>query len=517
MIPTTPTGMMIKSERWMTPLLLLAAGAIAPLALAPLYWWPLGLVSLILFAHLLWQPTSCRQAFERSWWYAFGQFGSGVSWVYVSMHDFGGTSVPLAILLAALFAAVLALVPAICFSLYALFRRHGQPVIPWLMLPAFWFISEWLRSWIFTGFPWLFAGDAHLFSWLSGWAPVIGSYGISVILMLTATGLIQALRTTQLRYLWVVLLWPAGYLLQQQQWTTPVGELTVSSVQGNIDQNLKWKPEMVSPTINLYFKETSKLWDSDLIVWPETAITLVYDRFLPYLDELNHTAQQHDAGLITGIAYRYPQNHPQAGEYHNSIVATGMADGLYHKQQLVPFGEFIPFESQLRGLIPFFDLEMSSFLHGAPDQDLIRLEAHQQLYLIAPYICYEIAYPQLVSRMARQANLLVTVSNDAWFGDSLGPKQHMGLAQMRALETGRYLLRSTNTGITALVNNHGQIVKQLPTGIRGSLTAKAEVRSGDTPYMRWGLLPLYFLCLVTLLFATALVIATRPTTATSER
>jgi apolipoprotein N-acyltransferase len=504
------------SHRWISRLLLLAAGAIFPLALAPLYWWPLGLVSLALFTHMLWQPDSCRQAFGRSWWYAFGQFGSGVSWVYVSMHDFGGTSAPLAILLAAAFAAVLALVPAGCFALYALFRRNGRQVIPWLLLPTFWFISEWVRSWLFTGFPWLFAGDAHLFTWLAGWAPVIGSYGISVILVLTVSSLIQTLRTTRLRYLLVLLLWPTGYWLQQQQWTTAIDTLTVSSVQGNINQNLKWKPEMVSPTINLYIKETRKLWDSDLIVWPETAVTLVYDQFLPYLDELSHNAQLHNSGLITGIAYRYPPNHPLAGEYHNSVVAAGMADGLYHKQQLVPFGEFIPFESQLRGLIPFLDLEMSSFLHGAAEQPLIRFEAHDQLYLIAPYICYEIAYPQLVGEMAKNANLLVTVSNDAWFGDSLGPKQHMGLAQMRALETGRYLLRSTNTGITALVNHHGRIVKQLQTSTLGSLTAKAELRTGETPYTHWGLIPLYAFCLISLICAAGLIITVRPTSATSK-
>ncbi|MDO6804282.1 apolipoprotein N-acyltransferase, partial [Wenyingzhuangia sp. 1_MG-2023] len=172
--------------------------------------------------------------------------------------------------------------------------------------------------------------------------------------------------------------------------------------------------------------------------------------------------------------------------------------------------------SQLRGLIPFLDLEMSSFLHGAAEQPLIRFEAHDQLYLIAPYICYEIAYPQLVGEMAKNANLLVTVSNDAWFGDSLGPKQHMGLAQMRALETGRYLLRSTNTGITALVNHHGRIVKQLQTSTLGSLTAKAELRTGETPYTHWGLIPLYAFCLISLICAAGLIITVRPTSATSK-
>ncbi|WP_221799198.1 apolipoprotein N-acyltransferase [Oceanobacter mangrovi] len=497
---------------WTSRLSLLAAGAIFPLSLAPLYWWPLGLVSIAVFCWLMWRPASPAQAFGRSWWYFFGQFAAGVSWVYVSMHDFGGTSMPLAVLMVGLFAGALALVPAIVFSGYARLRRPNSntPVLPWLLLPVFWFLDEWLRSWLFTGFPWLFAGDGQLYTWLAGWAPVIGSYGISVILVLTVTTLIQAWYSKRLVFLLPLLLWPAGLWLQQFDWTHVDGKITVSAVQGNIDQNMKWKPDMVGPTINLYVKQTQKLWDSDLIVWPETAVTLVYDRFLPYLEELNAQGQKHNSTIITGIAYRHPQDDPLAGEYHNSVVATGMGHGLYHKQRLVPFGEFIPFEKFLRGAIPFFDLDMSSFLAGRSDQPLIQMEANNQLYDVATYICYEIAYPDLVSRMAKQAEILVTVSNDAWFGDSLGPKQHMGLAQMRALETGRYLLRSTNTGITALVNNRGQIVEQLPTGIRANLTARAELRSGQTPYMQTGLLPLYILSAIALLIALGMSMTRRP-------
>ncbi|WP_051219562.1 apolipoprotein N-acyltransferase [Oceanobacter kriegii] len=496
---------------WISRISLLAAGAIFPLALAPLYWWPLGLVSIAVFCQLLWKPKTSRRAFARVWWYSFGQFAAGVSWVYVSMHDYGGTSMPLAILLVGLFAATLALVPAAVFAIYPLLKHpNGKQIMPWLLIPVFWFLSEWVRSWLFTGFPWLFAGDAHLQTWLAGWAPVIGSYGISIILVLTVSALIQAFRTQKPVYLAALLLWPMGLLLQQQSWTEPTGKVIVSAVQGNINQNMKWKPEMVGPTINLYFKQTRKLWESDLIVWPETAMTLVYDRFLPYLQELNEEARHHDATVITGIAYRYPVDSPLAGEYHNSVIATGMGHGMYHKQRLVPFGEFVPFEAWIRGAIPFLDLEMSSFLAGDANQPLIEFEANGKLHKVASYICYEIAYPQLVSRMAQQSDLLITISNDAWFGDSLGPKQHMGLAQMRALETGRYLLRATNTGITALVDNRGQIVERVPTGVKGALTARAETRTGSTPYMRAGLIPHYLFALVVLVMAAGMTMTQRP-------
>lgn len=488
--------------RLLPAIILLFAGASLPLALAPFFWWPVGLLSIAVFVHAIWHADSVKQAFVRTWWFSFGKFGVGISWIYVSMHDHGGTPAILATLLIALFAAFLATFPA---SWFALRQRYFANHLAWLSIPVFWFLHEWFRSWFMTGFPWLFAGDAHLFTWLSGWAPIIGSYGLSVLLLLSITSAYQAWQTRQPAYLLALLLWPAGLLLQDVQWTEKTGELKVSAVQGNIPQDQKWLPEQVNPTIDAYYRETRQHWDSDVILWPETAVTILLNQFQPYLDAFASEAQKHNTTLITGVPYRYAPGSPLAGEFHNSVIAAGSGEGIYHKQQLVPFGEFVPFEKQIRGLIPFFDLEMSSFLHGAEQQNLLKVgktqldasgKEQEQLFLIAPYICYEIAYPQLVSRMARNSDMLITVSNDAWFGDSLGPKQHMALAQMRALETQRYLLRSTNTGITALVDERGVIVDKLDVGVRATLTATAEMRQGQTPYMMFGLWPLYLLSLL---------------------
>lgn len=494
-------------NRFLPALLLLACGALMPLSLAPFFWWPIGLVSIGVFVHAIWHANSVKQAFARTWWFSLGKFGIGISWIYVSMHDHGGTPAPLAILLIGLFAAFLATFPAFWFALR---QRYFATHLAWLTIPAFWFLHEWFRSWFMTGFPWLFAGDGHLFTWLAGWAPIIGSYGLSVLLVLTITALYQAWQSRQPVYLLALLLWPAGLLLQDIQWTEKSGELKVSAVQGNIAQDQKWLPEQVNPTIDAYYRQTRQHWDSDLILWPETAVTILLNQFQPYLDAFASEAQKNDTTLITGVPFRYARGSERAGEFHNSIIAAGNGEGIYHKQQLVPFGEFVPFEKLIRGLIPFFDLEMSSFLHGDREQNLLKVgktshsdseNAREELFLVAPYICYEIAYPQLVSRMARNADLLITVSNDAWFGDSLGPKQHMALAQMRALETQRYLLRSTNTGITALVDERGRIVKKLPVKTRGTLTANAEMRQGQTPYMTYGLWPLYLLVIAVLIIS----------------
>ncbi len=480
------------------PALLFFSGALFPLALAPFFYWPLGLVSLAGLVLGLAEARNSKQAFFYAWLYSTGQFLVGVSWIYVSMQRFGGAPVWLAALAVTLFAAFLALIPATVFALRH--RLLGQS-LAWLTLPVFWFLSEWVRGHLLTGFPWLFAGDAHLSSWLSGYAPILGSYGLSFLTVLSVTTLWHVWQSR--RYAWLLLLgfWPLGAYLHSLDWTTPTASLQVSAVQGNIPQSEKWTPEAVSPTIATYYQQSTKHWDSALILWPETAVTLLYDQFQPYMEDIGAEALSHGSTIITGIAYRYPRSSPLYGEFHNSITAFGNGAGLYHKQKLVPFGEFVPLEKQLRGLIPFLDLDMSGFMAGRADQDLLKVSHQQQLFLIAPFICYEIAYSEQVAHMAKQADLLVTVSNDAWFGDSLGPKQHMALAQMRALETGRYVLRATNTGITALVDNKGQIVARLPYEVRDTLTAQAQMRQGSTPYMLLGLWPLWLASLLILALA----------------
>lgn len=496
----------IMQRRVIIRLILVAAGSLFPLALAPLLWWPIGLASLAVLYYCLTHAKHPMDAFGMAWWYSLGKFGSGVSWVYVSMNDYGGTSAPLATLMVFLFAAGLALVPACWFWL-----RHrlcqqtsGQHALAWLTFPAFWLLAEWCRGWFLTGFPWLYAGDAHLESWLSGWVPIVGSLGVSLLCALTVSLTIETLRQRKLALLSIWLIWPLGLFLQTIEWTHSKGTLTVSAVQGNIAQDIKWKPEMLNPTIQIYTDQTEQLWESDLILWPETAVPMVMEYFQPYLDTLDKLANDQHSGLITGIVYRHAAGTAQAGDYHNSLVTAGTASGLYHKQKLVPFGEFIPLEEQLRGLIPFFDLDMSSFSSGSGHQPLLTIQKSDQTYTLAPYICYEIAYPILVASMAQHADMLITVSNDAWFGDSLGPKQHMALARMRALETSRYLLRSTNTGITALVDHHGKVVKQLPTAERGTLIASAIMKQGSTPFMIWNVWPVLIFSILSVLASTIL-------------
>ena len=476
----------------------LLSGLIFPFAIAPFLIWPLAIASLVGLLYSL-DGATAKQAFFRTWLFGTAKFLIGVSWIYVSMHDHGGTPAILAGLMILVFAAFLATFPAI--FMYGFQRWFNQPQHNhWLAALSFglcWFLYEWFRSWFMTGFPWLFAGDSHLETWLNGFAPVISVYGLSVLTALMASAIFYGYKHRQPAYAAVLLIWPLGLWLQGQQWTQQSGDLKVAAVQGNIAQEIKWNPDQRGPTISAYLNQTRQNWDADLVLWPETAVTILKDQFQAYLDGISEEAQKNSSALITGIPYRYTEG-PFKGEFHNSIVAVGNGDGLYHKQKLVPFGEYVPLADAIRGLLPFFDLPMSSFKKGEADQELLKVDKNDQLFLIAPFICYEIVYPELVADMAKEADLLITVSNDAWFGDSLGPKQHMAIARMRALETQRYVLRSTNTGITALVNNHGEMVTSLPTKIRATLKGDAKTFTGQTPFMKFGLMPLLIFSFVML-------------------
>ena len=477
----------ILEKKYAPHLLSLFAGAIMPLALAPVFWWPIAILSLVLLTAVL-KGASVKQATLRGWLFGLGQFSTGVSWVYVSMHTHGGTPAFLAVLMVLGFAAFLALFPTSMIYLHQKLFKDS----PWfaITLAVFWTINEWLRSWVFTGFPWLFIGDAHLNTWLSGWAPVFGIYGLTLFSALTSAALFMLWKSKQFQLLLVTAgLWLTGFYLQGIEWTQAKEEITVTAVQGNIAQEIKWLPEQRAPTINAYTNAANRNWDSDIILWPETAVTLFRDQFKPYSAGLQADAVRHKSTVITGIPFRYTSG-PRKGEFFNSITTYGAHQNIYSKQKLVPFGEYIPLESTIRGLLPFFDLPMSSFSEGSDEQKLLKASGKQdQLILLAPYICYEIAYSRFVAETARNSDMLITISNDAWFGGSLAPHQHMGLAQMRALETQRYILRSTNTGITAIADHKGNILKQIPVNERGTLTAKAVLRSGDTPYMQWNVWP----------------------------
>ncbi|MCO1333869.1 apolipoprotein N-acyltransferase [Microbulbifer sp. OS29] len=491
------------------------------LSFAPFDYWVCSLLSLAIFAWVLIssakdQLLPGRTTLWLAFLYGVGLFATGASWVYISITNFGNSSVPLGLALTGGFVAVMALLLAAPF--YFLGRFTDNRFSFALAFAAIWFISEWFRSWIFTGFPWLFAGYAHTDTWLSGWAPVFSVYGIGLLLALTAavlalaaSGRLAPIKQRGHLVLIVAALvpWPIGALLSQIDWTSPKGGIiSVGMVQANIPQEKKWLPEFRGETINRYQEGTRSLSDQDVdvIIWPEAALPMLYGQAPNLMQALQRNAENTDIDLITGILYDTRDPAQGGRQIHNSAAVFGQSPSVYHKRHLVPFGEYVPLEELIRGTIEFFDLP-TSFIRSGPDEQPPLTAAGASW---APLICYEIVYPQLVADTALSAQVLLTISNDAWFGASIGPLQHMQMAQMRALETGRFLVRGTNTGITAIVDPQGHIVEKLPQFEQANMTGDIRAMIGATPFMLGGVSLVFALALPMLALALFLRKRTEP-------
>jgi apolipoprotein N-acyltransferase len=473
------------------------AGALVTLSLAPFDLWPAGIISCALYAYLL-CTCSVRQGIWRSWLFGLGMFGSGVSWVYVSIDVYGGAGPVLASFLIIVFCAGLSLLFQVSFGWFYVRFVRALPGGMLVGFPVTWVLAEWLRSWLFTGFPWLYLGYAHIDTPIAGWAPVVGVYGLSFICALTGICLFLAWRSRQAiactTYAVIVItLWAGGAVLKPIEWVVKASEkpLEVVIYQPNVPQEHKWDRDWYQPILRQLRTASEPHYGADILIWPEAAIPNFYQRARDFLDPIAQRAATTQTTVFTGVPFQAEKDEG----YYNSVVALGQGAGVYHKQHLVPFGEYVPLESVLRGMIAFFDLPMSAFSAGPADQPPLRAGA----YRVAPYVCYEIVYPEMVARSARNADLLLTVSNDSWFGKSIGPLQHLQMAQMRALENGRYMIRGTNNGVSAIIDHRGRIVARSEQYVETTLKGQVEVMLGNTPFGSFGITPVIAGCGITLL------------------
>ena len=250
-------------------------------------------------------------------------------------------------------------------------------------------------------------------------------------------------------------------------------------VQANISQHDKWRREYRQPTLTLYKNLSEPYWESsDLIIWPEAAIPIYYQQANTFLDQMDVLAKQYQSALLTGI----PSRDTHSNNSHNSIVAAGNASGVYHKQNLVPFGEYIPFGDLLGNVLAFFKLPLSTMQAGNTQQAPLTIQQFES----KPLICYEIVYPGLAAKAAAVSDVLITVSNDSWFGGSIGPLQHLQMAQMRAIENGRYVLRSTGSGVSAIINAKGLITVRSEQFKQTVLSGDFKLMKQNTPWTLWG-------------------------------
>ena len=455
----------------------LLAGAATVLAFAPLGAYPVAFLSFAVLIHL-WLPASPRRALLLGFAFGFGLFAAGASWVHVSLNQFGGMPAPLAAIATLGFCALLALFTAAAGWLQARIPAPAA-VRACLLIPASWTLGEWLRGWVLTGFPWLSAGYAATGWPTQGFAPVVGVFGISFV-TLSLAGLAWVMATKNatrpaaaISFIAIIAL---GEALRQVPWTAPAGEpFSAALLQGNIPQEMKFQPERYQRTLETYARLAEET-RARLIVLPETALPRMHDGVDPaYLARLEEAARRNGGDLLLGVPYRAAPR-----EFYNSALSLGTSQRqLYHKTHLVPFGEFIP--PGFGWVMQWLNIPLADFSRGAPDQRPLAVAGQR----VAVNVCYEDAFGDAIARAAAHSTLLVNLSNVAWFGDSLAPGQHLQIARLRAIETGRMHLTATNSGVTAALDRDGRVLARLPQFAEGRLEITAQGYTGLTPYLRW--------------------------------
>lgn len=465
-----------------------AAGALTVLSYDPFGLWPVAIGTFALYQFLLFARPDLGVRLGLA--FGLGLFGFGVNWVHVSMHDYGGMGLPEALLLTGLFVIYLACYPMLHGWLVG--RLERRPLAARVLLsPPLWVLLEWTRARAFTGFPWLAAGYSQTDSPLAGFAPLGGVFLVGFFLLLTAALLagLPRLRRNAAR-VWALVglatVWGVGGLSWHHAWTEGFGTpVRVSLLQGNIAQDRKWRPEMRGRTIARYLQLTRHEWHdagwrARLVVWPESAIPAFEDEVeASVLRPLQEEAAAAGSALLIGI----PVLDRDDWRYYNAVAAIdGQGIRHYYKHHLVPFGEYLPLRTWFGDLLEVLPLPVADFSAGPARPTLLKVAG----VVVRASVCYEVAFGDEIRKGLPKAGLLVNVSNDAWFGDSIAAPQHLQMARMRALETGRWLVRATNTGITAAVDEKGRIVARAPRDEVAVVRAEVVTMQGATPYVVLG-------------------------------
>ena len=463
----------------------LLCGLVFSFGFAPFDLWLLSILSLVLLLTLL--NDSNRDVFLIGYFFGFGMWITGISWLYVSIHYHGNVNIYGSILIILLFIAILALYSGLLFLLNNYFRKHSPKNLFFLTLPASWVIIELLRSYLFTGFPWLISGTMLANTVIDGFTPIIGAQGNTFFLILIATLVFQTFykakeKSSALFPLIVLLLIiPSSFFFKSIEWTSEENEIQVSVYQPNLTLEDKWSQFGVIKSEGMIERAIDNANHGELIVFPETALILAEKDNQSFLDRIRYKSFNKDITLISGIIEREDNS-----TIRNRLQAFGSINTFYDKVKLVPFGEFIPFEGYLGDFLDIIGLNLTNTIPGEAIKPI-----NTGKLRISPSICYEIAFDELIRKTAKDSNVLLTISNDTWFGESIGPIQHLEIAQNRALEHKKPLIRSTNSGISAIISKDGEIIEKQDYFEEKLLKIKLMLYSGNTFYSNYGNLPLY--------------------------
>ncbi len=465
------------------------------LCFAPYGW---SLLAPILLLPLLYvcMAVAPRDAGGHAFWFGLGMFLTGTYWIYISVHVFGNAALWIALLLMVGLAIIMASFLWIAGWLIGHLGR-GEPWFMLLVAPAAWVLIEWLRGWVFTGFPWLALGYGQIDTLYAGWAPVLGIYGVSFMLMVSISAVLVVLMSRGIPrivgYVAIVLPWLAGGMLLLPDWTEPAGKpMRTTIVQAGVSQDKKWERDQLRPIMAFYRNSTLGAQDSEIVVWPEVAIPALDDQVKNYINLIRNDLRGSKRSVVFGILERSFERDPRGEVYNSVFLLGGLKPQAYRKRHLVPFGEYFPVPASVREWMRMQNLPHSDLTAGADIQPLLVAANGARL---AVAICYEDAYGAEQLYALPDANILINVSNDAWFGDSIAPHQHLQIARMRALEVGRFAVRSTNTGISAFIGPDGELLQVGRQFEPQIMTAAVEPRRGMTPYAGNGNRPIIGLCL----------------------
>lgn len=478
---------------WQTRALLFVLGALLMLSFAPFGYYLLApfLLLPLLYGFLVSTP---KAAAGYGFCFGAGLFLAGTYWLYISIHVFGEAPLLLAIFLMLALVLIMGLYYAAAGWLTARLCA-GQATRLLVVAPSVWVAVEWLRGWFLSGFPWMTLGYGQIDSPLAGFAPLLGVYGLSLAVVFSAAGLLLAAMSPG-RQRWilagaVLLPWAGGQAVQNLQWTDEAGPaVTVTIVQGGIPQDRKWDADQFRPTLTLYRNSIMAHPDSNLIVWPEVAIPSLLDQVEVYVDLLQADILAGGQSLLFGIL---EQDAETQKVYNSAVLLDGISRQIYRKRHLVPFGEYFPVPDFVREWMRLMSLPNSDISAGDAVQPLLVTAGGQT---VAVAICYEDSYGAEQLYALPDATVFINISNDAWFGDSIAPHQHLEIARMRALEARRPVVRATNTGISAFIAADGTLGRTAQQFAAESVTESVMPRQGLTPYARFGNVPVIALVLV---------------------
>jgi len=480
-------------------LIVFVLGAATTTAFAPFGLWLLAplLVLPLLYICLTVAP---RDAAAHGFWYGFGFYLTGIYWIYISVHVLGNAALWIALLLMVGLALIMAAFVALAAWLMSRLSQ-GEPWLLVLLGPAAWVLCEWVRGWVLTGFPWMGLGYGQIDSPLAGWAAVLGIYGVSFMVVASTAAIITTFLAPTARariagLAVVIAPWVLGGILSVVDWTEPAGKaVRASIVQAGVLQDKKWDRDQLRPIMEYYRAATLSVADSDIVLWPEVAIPALNDQVESFIARVESDARENGQTVLFGILERSYERSTE-GRIYNSVMLIGTEERQrYRKRHLVPFGEYFPVPPSVRKWMKMQNLPHSDLTKGDAEQPVLTGADGMQFGVA---ICYEDAYGAEQLYAIPDADILINVSHDAWFGDSIAPHQHLEIARMRSLEFGRPAIRSTNTGISAFIGATGELLQTGKQFEPELLTADVVPYRGLTPYVRVGNRLIIGLCLAIL-------------------